>query len=162
MKDRGQHEPAARAQHSVRVKQRALELGFDAVGIAPLERNAHAAELDRWLAAGYAGTMAYLHRQAAARKDPGRIMPTARAAVVTLTNYFHGWPDPAPARVAQYARSGDYHEALGRRLERLAAALAGIVPRTATRCYVDPGPPPQPRLAPPPGLRLTGENTELS
>src|SRR5260370_19067881 len=119
MKDRGEQGGAARAQGRARGKQRGLELGFEAVGIAPLERNAHAAELDRWLAAGYAGTMAYLHRQAAARKDPGRIMPTARAAVVTLTNYFHGWPDPAPARVAQYARSGDYHAVLGRRLERL-------------------------------------------
>jgi epoxyqueuosine reductase len=165
MKDRGQHESAARAQRSVRVKQRALELGFDAVGIAPLERNAHAAELDRWLAAGYAGTMAYLHRQAAARRDPGRIMPTARAAVVTLTNYFHGWPDahatPAPARVAQYARSGDYHDVLGRRLERLAGALAEIVPGTTTRCYVDAGPVPERELAQRAGLGWTGKNMML-
>src|SRR5713226_3576682 len=161
MSDGAQHERAASAQSSARVKQRALELGFDAVGIAPLERNAHAAELDRWLAAGYAGTMAYLHRQAAARKDPGRIMPTARAAVVTLTNYFHGWPDPAPARVAQYARSGDYHEALGRRLQRLAAALAEIAPGTATRCYVDAGPVPERELAQRAGLGWTGKNMML-
>src|SRR5229473_8590502 len=161
MSDGAQHKRAASAQSSARVKQRALELGFDAVGIAPIERNAHAAELDRWLAAGYAGTMAYLHRQAAARKDPGRIMPTARAAVVTLTNYFHGWPDPAPARVAQYARSGDYHETLGRRLERLAAALAEIVPGTATRCYVDAGPVPERELAQRAGLGWTGKNLML-
>src|SRR5712692_3172283 len=161
MSDGAQHKRAASAQSSARVKQRALELGFDAVGIAPIERNAHAAELDRWLAAGYAGTMAYLHRQAAARKDPGRIMPTARAAVVTLTNYFHGWPDPAPARVAQYARSGDYHEALGRRLQRLAAALAEIAPGTATRCYVDAGPVPERELAQRAGLGWTGKNMML-
>jgi epoxyqueuosine reductase len=161
MSDGAQGEPAARARNSARVKQRALELGFDAVGIAPLERNAHAAELDRWLAAGYAGTMAYLHRQAAARKDPARIMPTARAAVVTLTNYFHGWPDPAPARVAQYAHSGDYHGVLGRRLERLAAALAEIVPGSATRCYVDAGPVPERELARRAGLGWTGKNMML-
>lgn len=165
MQDGGHQEPAAHARHSARVKQRALELGFDAVGIAPLERNAHAADLDRWLAAGYAGTMAYLQRQAAARKDPGRIMPTARAAVVTLTNYFHGWPDhdsdPGAARVAQYARSGDYHAVLGRRLERLAAALAEIVPGTSARCYVDAGPVPERELAQRAGLGWTGKNTML-
>src|SRR5260370_23012214 len=105
MSDVAPREPVAGARNSARVKQRALELGFDAVAIAPLERNAHAAELDRWLAAGYAGTMAYLQRQAAARKDPSRIMPTPRAPVGTLTNYFHGWPGPASARVAQYAPS---------------------------------------------------------
>ena len=65
-------------EHAVAVKRRALELGFDAVGIASLEPNAHAADLDEWLGAGYAGTMTYLHRQAAKRKDPARIMPGAR------------------------------------------------------------------------------------
>ena len=96
-------------------------MGFAAVGIATLEKNAHAAELDRWLAAGYAGTMSYLHRQAAKRKDPARIMPGATVAVVTLTNYWHGSTDPGAmprgsrARIAQYAWSSDYHAVLGRR-----------------------------------------------
>ena len=81
------------------VKRRALAIGFDAVGIAPLEANPHASDLDRWLDAGYAGTMTYLHRQAAKRRDPRLIMPEARVAVVTLTNYWHGpalpsWADP--------------------------------------------------------------------
>src|SRR5438046_9144712 len=80
-------------RNTVDVKRRALALGFDAVGIATLEANAHAAELDRWLDAGYAGTMTYLHRQAEKRKDPARIMPGARVAVVTLNNYFHGSTD---------------------------------------------------------------------
>src|SRR5437899_3430071 len=77
-------------QKSVALKRRGEALGFDAVGVASLERNAHADELDRWLAAGYAGTMSYLHRQAEQRKLPHRIMPEATVAVVTLTSYFHG------------------------------------------------------------------------
>src|SRR3989442_8872840 len=84
-------------ERSVEVKRRGQTLGFDAVGIATLEPNAHADELDAWLAAGHAGTMAYLHRQAAQRKHPARIMPDARMAVVTLTNYFHGSADPRPS-----------------------------------------------------------------
>src|SRR5213076_2684170 len=83
------------SRNTVAVKRRARELGFDAVGVASLEPNAHAAELDRWLAAGYAGTMTYLYRQAEKRKEPARIMPAATAAVVTLTNYYHGSADPA-------------------------------------------------------------------
>src|SRR2546428_6697817 len=101
------------------IKRRAGELGFAATGIARLDRNPHAAELDRWLAAGHAGTMTYLHRQAERRQDPRRIMPDAQVAVVTLTNYFHGSADrhPAPGgsgRVAPYAWSSDYHQGLGR------------------------------------------------
>ncbi len=155
------------SRRSVEVKRRALELGFDAVGIATLEPNAHAAELDRWLAAGYAGTMTYLHRQADKRKHPARIMPGARVAVVTLTNYFHGSTDPGrkPGErrggVAQYAWSSDYHLVLGRRLERLATALREIVPGAKSRCYVDAGPVPERELAQRAGLGWIGKNMML-
>jgi len=88
-------------EQSVEIKRRATALGFTATGVARLDRNAHADELDRWLADGHAGTMTYLHRQAEKRKDPRRIMPGARSAVVTLTNYFHGSTDPARGLVAQ-------------------------------------------------------------
>src|SRR2546429_8344646 len=88
-KDVAQRRRAEASRKGVEVKRRGLALGFDAVGIATLEANAHAAELDRWLAAGYAGTMTYLHRQAGKRKDPARIMPDAKVAVGTPTNYFH-------------------------------------------------------------------------
>jgi len=76
------------------IKRLGAELGFSAVGIATLDRNPHADELDRWLRDGHAGTMSYLNRQAEKRKDPRAIMPGATAAVVTLTNYFHGWANP--------------------------------------------------------------------
>src|SRR2546425_8609353 len=135
-RDVEQRRRAEASRKGVEVKRRGLALGFDAVGIATLEANAHAAELDRWLAAGYAGTMTYLHRQAEKRKDPARIMPDAKVAVVTLTNYFHGSDHPGlapevsppPGKVAQYAWSADYHGVLGRRLERLAAVVREIAP----------------------------------
>src|SRR5437870_1508909 len=137
-RDVEQRRRAEASRKGVEVKRQGLALGFDAVGIATLEANAHAAELDRWLAAGYAGTMTYLHRQAEKRKDPARIMPGAKVAIVTLTNYFHGSDhpglapgvSPAPRKVAQYAWSSDYHQVLGRRLELdrwLAAGYAGTM-----------------------------------
>jgi len=155
------------SSRNVELKRRALELGFDAVGIAPLAPNAHAAELDRWLAAGYAGTMTYLHRQAAKRKDPARIMPGATVAVVTLTNYWHGSTDPGTmprgsrARIAQYAWSSDYHAVLGRRLERLAATIRDLAPGAATKGYVDAGPVPERELAHRAGLGWIGKNMML-
>ena len=135
-------------------------MGFDAAGIATLERNAHAAELDRWLAAGYAGTMTYLHRQAAKRKEPQRIMPEATAAVVTLTNYFHPAGADA-AKVARYARSEDYHGVLAQRLARLAAAIRQTGSGIRTRCYVDAGPVPERDLAQRAGLGWIGKNMML-
>jgi epoxyqueuosine reductase len=144
------------------LKRRALALGFASVGIAPLEPNPHADALDHWLEAGYAGTMTYLHRQAAKRRDPRLIVPEARIAVVTLTNYFHGSADPErSARIAQYAWSRDYHEVLEDRLEGLAAAIRELCPGAHTRCYVDAGPVPERELAQRAGLGWIGKNTML-
>jgi epoxyqueuosine reductase len=149
----------------IAIKQRAAALGFTATGIARLDENPHAAELDRWLAAGHAGTMTYLNRQAEKRKDPRRIFSGAKSAVVTLTNYFHGAQGPGPGaltpRVAQYAWSSDYHDVLGERLERLATAIRELVPGATTRCYVDAGPVPERELAQLAGLGWIGKNMML-
>ena len=147
---------------TVAVKNRALALGFDAVGVAGLDPVTHADAFDQWLAAGHAGTMTYLHRQGAKRREPQRIWPEARAAVVTLTNYYHG-PAPAAraARVAQYAWSTDYHRVLGERLEALAAAIRELEPGARTRCYVDAGPVPERELAQRAGLGWIAKNTML-
>ena len=166
MKDVAENRHGETSRRTVEVKRRALEIGFDAVGVASLEPSAHADELDRWLAAGYAGTMTYLHRQADKRKYPARIMPDARVAVVTLTNYFHGAADPGrepehPGKVAQYAWSADYHRVLGARLERLATAIREIVPGARSRCYVDAGPVPERELAQRAGLGWIGKNMML-
>src|SRR2546428_5687836 len=139
-------------QNSVEVRRRGEALGFDAVGVASPERTPQGDELDRWLAAGYAGTMSYLHRQAEQRKRPHRIMPEATVAVVTLTSYFHGAADPKPAardrgKVAQYAWTADYHRVVGRRLERLASPAREPPPDSPTRRHVDAGPVPERALA---------------
>ncbi len=166
-KDVEQGRRATASSRSVELKRRALAMGFTAVGVANLEKNAHAAELDRWLAAGYAGTMTYLHRQAPKRRDPARILPGARVAVVTLTNYWHGSTDPGAmprgsrARIAQYAWSADYHAVVGPRLERLAAAIRELAPGAATKCYVDAGPVPERELAQQAGLGWIGKNMML-
>ena len=146
------------AAATLTIKRHAAAIGFSVTGVAPLAGNPHAAELDRWLAAGHAGSMAYLQRQAAKRKDPRLIMPEARFAVVTLTNYFHGMSGTG---VAQYAWSSDYHDVLGRRLETLAAAIREAAPGAMTRCYVDAGPVPERELAQLAGLGWIGKNMML-
>jgi len=151
------------AERSAAVKRRATTLGFSATGVAALGPNPHGAELERWLAAGYAGTMTYLHRQAVRRADPRRIFPEATTAVVALTNYFHGQGARAALlpRVAQYAWSDDYHDVTTGRLSRLADAIREIAPGARTRCYVDAGPVPERELAQQAGLGWIGKNMML-
>ena len=144
------------------VKARARELGFLACGITHPGPTAHADRLDAWLAKGYAGTMRYLHRQAARRKDPRGIVPEARAVVVVLDNYYtaDGADESAAPRIARYARGRDYHRATGERLEELAEFLRASGARLG-RSFVDAGPVPERELAHRAGLGWIGKNTML-
>jgi epoxyqueuosine reductase len=144
------------------VKEWARELDFQACGIAHLEPNPHARELDDWLARGLAGTMRYLHRQARKRKEPASIVPEARVAVVVLENYLPpgSGRETAPVHIARYARGEDYHRALLRRLELLAERLRQAGARIA-RPYADAGPVPERELARRAGLGWIGKNTML-
>lgn len=144
------------------VKARARELGFLACGITHPGPTAHADHLDAWLAKGYAGTMRYLHRQAARRKDPRGIVPQARAVVVVLDNYYtaDGVDESAAPRIARYARGRDYHRATGERLSQLAEFLRARGARLG-RTFVDAGPVPERELAQRAGLGWIGKNTML-
>ncbi len=142
------------------LKRYALALGFVAAGIAALGPMPHGDVLDRWLAEGRAGTMRYLHRQAAKRKDPRRIHRLARTAIVVLDNYYDPAPLPAERKVARYARGEDYHCATVRRLEAIVALLRVHGARYA-RAFADSGPVPERELAQAAGLGWIGKNTML-
>ena len=143
------------------VKAAARALGFVACGITDLSPTKHGASLDAWLAQGYAGTMRYLHRQAKKRKDPSRIDPRPRTAIVVLDNYFHPAPLPATGiKVARYARGDDYHRVTMRRLYQLSDLLRDHG-ATYARAFSDSGPVPERELAQRAGLGWMGKNTML-
>ena len=144
------------------IKARARELGFLACGITHPGPSAYADCLDEWLARGYAGTMRYLHRQAARRKNPQQIMPEARAVIVVLDNYYtpDTEADASVPRVAKYARGADYHRVTGDRLDLLAEYLRSHGAELS-RTFADAGPVPERELAQRAGLGWIGKNTML-
>jgi epoxyqueuosine reductase len=144
------------------IKIRAQELGFIACGITHPGPSRYGDYLNEWLAKGYAGTMRYLHRQAARRKEPQRIAPEARSVVVVLDNYYSADSpaDASPPRIAKYARGQDYHRVTSTRLGLLADFLrehgAGL-----SHTFTDAGPVPERELAQRAGLGWIGKNTML-
>lgn len=110
------------------VRARALSLGFHRVGFAgvgPLDDD-HARYLD-FIARGRHGEMGWLADHPEVRLDargPG-ILDEARSVIVCALSYHRGdEPSPMPgAAVARYARGGDYHNFLRRKLRKLAAWL---------------------------------------
>ena len=125
---------------AARVKERALQLGFDLCGIArahPLEE----ARLDRWLGQGWDAGLDYVRERREERLDPSRVLPGARSVLALAASYAPaaGDPEPAPGEliVARYARGRDYHNVILKPARKLAAWLRGSGARVY--CEVDAG-----------------------
>lgn len=151
-----------------RIKVEALRLGFDAVGIAPAARTAHADGFKAWLAAGHHGDMAWLAREPERRLDPRQVLAGARSVVSVGLSYQVAdppadlWNDPLRGRVARYAWGPDYHEELLPRLKELASFIERDLGRTlGWRAYVDTGPVLEREVAARAGLGFIGKNTLL-
>ncbi len=158
------HAPLSPESRAQLIKEHALALGFARAGIADLTPVPHGDALSRWLKRGMAGTMRYMHNQARRRREPASILPGATRAVVVTRNHYTADPPPTPGtgRVARYARSRDYHEALAQPLADLAQYVTSLgPPGTIAKAYCDAGPVPERELAQRAGLGWIGKNTML-
>jgi epoxyqueuosine reductase len=159
-------QPLVDAAFANAIKAKAVELGFDLVGIAPAGPSQHRAYLREWLDAGKAGTMDYyLARRFDERTDPAVYLPGAASVVCVAVNY-HTELEPIPdherphhARVARYALGDDYHELVKPRLYDLADWIRERVPGAQTRCGVDTVPVLERELAARAGIGWVGKNT---
>ena len=111
------------------IKQRAIELGFDLVGITGASAIApdHIERLKHWLAAGYAGRMAYMHKNFEKRVDPSLLLEGAKSVICVAINYklANGPPavvenDRTIGKIAAYACYQDYHQFIREKLCLLA------------------------------------------
>jgi epoxyqueuosine reductase len=156
--------PFSPAELSARIRERALSLGFDLVGFAPAIPPEHGFALERWLAAGMAGEMTYLERNAEKRLDPQRVLPGAKSIVSVAMNYWLGpssdglGEDLPRGRVARYAWGDDYHEVLLDRLKRLQGEIEEL---SGGKAYVDTGPILEREAAANAGVGWVGKHTNL-
>ncbi len=151
-----------------RIKEKAYELGFDLIGVAPAARAPHADAYASWVDAGYAAGMGYLARDVQRRQDPRHVLLGARSVVVVGLSYFVAdpptdlWNDPSRGRIARYAWGSDYHEVMTPRLQQLADFMVREIRGQATyRVYVDTGPVMERDFAAQAGLGFIGKNTCL-
>lgn len=129
------------------LRDKALALGFDTFGVAAIREVPELAHFASWLDHGYAGDMAYLHRQREKRLQPAQVVPNARSIIICALNYHTEAPlstDPAPADtgwISRYAWGDDYHEILTAKIRALYEALVEMSGKTnCGRYYVDTGP----------------------
>ena len=146
-----------------KIKEKALELGFQKIGIVraePLEREG--ARLREWLANDRHGEMAWLAREPEKRIDPHLIFPEAKTMIVVAMNYFtpheHG---ESVGKISRYAWGEDYHEILKERLRALLAWIEAEIPDAKGKVCVDTAPVMEKAWAARAGLGWIGKHSNL-
>ena len=142
-----------------KIKQKALELGFDLVGITTAEplSDAQAEIFKRWLESGYAGQLAYMHKNLDKRINPAKLLDNAKSVICVALNYKTAHPS-TPAPVATYARYEDYHPFIKNRLYRLADYIKSICTDFRFKVCVDSVPLAERPFATRAGLGFIGKN----
>jgi len=165
------------------IRRRALEAGFDLVGIAPPAARKDSEFLSQWVKKGFGGEMRYLADPR--REDPHRVLPSVKSVISVglIYNTPHpystqvGGPSegernsaapPAATRevrprawISRYAWGRDYHDVLRGKLEQLRATGEELAPGVETRVYVDTGPILERAFARLSGIGWMGKNTCL-
>lgn len=151
-----------------RIRQKAVELGFDLAGIAPAQATAHADFFRDWLKAGRHAGMSWLARDARARTDPRVQFHGARSVIAVGVSCFVAnppadlWNDPSRGRIARYAWGQDYHDVLMPWLRTLAVFVRQEShPEAQTAICLDTGPLLERDVAASAGLGFIGRNNQL-
>jgi epoxyqueuosine reductase len=150
-----------------RIRDRALALGFDAVGFCHAELGTEARErLAEFLASGQHGDMGWLERRAEQRSHPRRLWPAARS-VIALGLSYAPREDPLATlpladrgSISVYARNRDYHELVKGMLKHLTQFIVSRFGSDA-KVFVDTAPVMEKPLAARAGIGWQGKHTNL-
>lgn len=149
-----------------RIRQRAMELGFDDCRFARATPPDAAKEFQNWVAQGKFGEMAWIQRNAEKRIEPQKVLPDAKTVICLAASYEGGAGQGTSLQmtgtVARYARFDDYHDVLAERLKALALAVNEIGGGMARSLwYVDTGPILERDFAQRAGIGFIGKHTNL-
>jgi epoxyqueuosine reductase len=115
---------------------------------------------ERWVEAGYHGELTWMEARTEERRDPRTKMACGRSVIVLAVEHAHRRPPDPGGRtgmVARYAWGRDYHNLVGKRLDKITSRLRA----QGVRCYasVDNAPVLERSWAATSGLGFCGKNT---
>lgn len=113
--------------YSEQIKQAAKNIGFAAVGIAPVApAESEAAYFADWLAEKKQAGMRYMENYREIRLNPEGLLPGARSLVSVALNYYPAVRrDSSLPHIAYYAYGEDYHVVMKKMLRQLWLEVAG-------------------------------------
>ncbi len=120
------------------------EEGLHFLGISSLDLEEDYLRFKQWLSESKQAGMQFLEKYEDIRRDPSRLLPDAKCAVILGLSYDQGdiWPpqENESPRIAQYARFKDYHKLFKEKAERIFARLNVKTPQLKYRVCVDTAP----------------------
>jgi len=162
---RGEGESHAHARTAIREK--ALALGFDAVGFARAELSTDVRhDLEGFLSAGCHGDMGWMAGKSDRRGDPRVLWPAARSVVALGLNYgpegdpLNRRPAADLGEISVYARNRDYHDTIKKKLKALARWMRASFD-AEVKVFVDTAPVMEKPLAQAAGIGWQGKHTNL-
>lgn len=150
-------------ENTERIKQKALELGFDSCGFAKAEMLPKQERfLRNWLDKGLHASMQYMENHFEKRIDPTVLISGAKTVISVLLNYFpqQVQNENAP-RIAKYAYGEDYHYVIRDKLNELLDYINKEIIPCNGRGFTDSAPVLDRAWAAKAGLGWIGKNTNL-
>lgn len=150
------------------IKSKALELGFDLVGISPVDSFPEHQLYKEWLNKGFSGEMKYLERNPEKRENIENVLPGAKSVISCAMNYNTSYPystdlnDKANGWISRYAWGDDYHDVIKEKLQVLITHIGGeSSEKIVSKLYVDTGPVLERTFGKYAGVGWVGKNTCL-
>jgi epoxyqueuosine reductase len=160
--------PSKQSELVEQIRSWAEELGFQQLGIADIELAEHEAYLQKWLDAGYHGSMDYMASHGHKRSRPAELVPGTCRVISLRMDYLPADTHPPEvlassdkAYISRYALGRDYHKLIRKRLAQLAERIRGLAGGGEYRAFVDSAPVLERALAERAGLGWIAKNTML-
>jgi len=146
-----------------KIKQKALELGFSAIGISKAEcLEKESKQLKEWINKRFHGEMQYMENHFEKRVDPRKLVAGAKSVISVLYNYYPKEQQKKDTyQISKYAYGIDYHYVLKEKLHRLYDFINNEIHETNGRAFVDSAPVMDKVWAARSGLGWIGKNTNL-
>ncbi|TOM90154.1 tRNA epoxyqueuosine(34) reductase QueG, partial [Vibrio parahaemolyticus] len=153
-------------QLAQQIKVWGKELGFQKVGICDVDLSEHEAALQKWLDAGYHGSMDWMARHGMMRARPNELLPgTVRVISVRMdylppeAQFASNLANKNHAYISRYALGRDYHKLVRKQLNKLGKLIEEEVGQFGYRPFVDSAPILERPLAQKAGLGWTGKHS---
>jgi epoxyqueuosine reductase len=149
---------------TTKIKDLAIQQGFDKVGITPAGTPEKAKFLEIWLKNEYHGEMAWMSNYKDKRMEVKKLFPYAKSVISVAYNYYTNFKHHSGqdyGKISRYAWGQDYHKIMKKKLKNLLQNIKEIEPQINGRICVDTAPIMEKLWAEKAGIGWQGKNTNI-